>query len=201
MRTFLSHDDTARCSLTGEKARSEIPSSGGDVRATSLERSPVVLGWVEPPALPKSVDIRTRSSDVNVPRRKVRNLESTRPGAFYIGTSKSWQKQRVDRFSSVQARPIWLSDWLDMLTAYGICHCLKWSTISPANIHVIQAMLNGLWSCRSFSSITISYTEYCAYLTNCLCSLLVSRTHYSHSRLHLAGLPSLLDYSSTPYSK
>lgn len=43
MRTFLSHDATARWSDWGEKARSEMLSSGGALRATSLEMSPVVL--------------------------------------------------------------------------------------------------------------------------------------------------------------
>ena len=45
MRTFLSQDATARCSLAGEKRRSEILSSGGIVRATSFEISPEVLFW------------------------------------------------------------------------------------------------------------------------------------------------------------
>lgn len=45
MRTFLSHEATARCSLVGEKRRSEMPSSGGALRATSLEMSPVVFVW------------------------------------------------------------------------------------------------------------------------------------------------------------
>ena len=45
MRTFLSHDATARCSLTGEKAKSDTLSSGGELRATSFEMSPVVLVW------------------------------------------------------------------------------------------------------------------------------------------------------------
>lgn len=43
MRTFLSQEATARCSDTGENERSEMPSSGGDVRGTSLEMSPLVL--------------------------------------------------------------------------------------------------------------------------------------------------------------
>lgn len=43
MRTFLSHDATARWLLTGEKARSEMLSSGGEFKATSFEMSPVVL--------------------------------------------------------------------------------------------------------------------------------------------------------------
>jgi hypothetical protein len=61
MRTFLSHDATARCSLAGEKRRSEILSSGGEVRATSFEMSPVVLlAAVEVFAVaPKSPDIST----------------------------------------------------------------------------------------------------------------------------------------------
>jgi hypothetical protein len=40
---FLSHDATARKSPVGENARSEMLSSGGETRATSLEISPVVL--------------------------------------------------------------------------------------------------------------------------------------------------------------
>lgn len=43
MRTFLSHDATAKCSDCGENDRSEIPSSGGLLNATSFEISPVVL--------------------------------------------------------------------------------------------------------------------------------------------------------------
>lgn len=43
MRTFLSHDATAKCSDCGEKLISEMPSSGGLLSATSLEMSPVVL--------------------------------------------------------------------------------------------------------------------------------------------------------------
>lgn len=43
MRTFLSHDATARCSDWGENLRSEIPSSGGEVRVMSFEMSPVVF--------------------------------------------------------------------------------------------------------------------------------------------------------------
>ena len=44
MRTLLSHDETLRKSAVGEKASSEMLSSGGEVRATSFEMSPVVLG-------------------------------------------------------------------------------------------------------------------------------------------------------------
>jgi len=43
MRTFLSQEATARCSDTGENERSEMPSSGGEARGTSLEMSPLVL--------------------------------------------------------------------------------------------------------------------------------------------------------------
>lgn len=43
MRTFLSQDATAKCSDWGENLRSEIPSSGGEVSAMSLEISPVVF--------------------------------------------------------------------------------------------------------------------------------------------------------------
>ena len=60
MRTFLSHDATARCSETGEKRRSEMLSSGGEDNSTSLEMSPVVLVVVEAAeeaAEPKSVDM------------------------------------------------------------------------------------------------------------------------------------------------
>lgn len=60
MRTFLSHDATAKWSVVGEKARSEIPSSGGWFKGTSFEMSPVVFVWpaelVAAP-LPKSPDI------------------------------------------------------------------------------------------------------------------------------------------------
>lgn len=40
MRTFLSHDATARCSDCGENWMSEMLSSGRFGTATSLERSP-----------------------------------------------------------------------------------------------------------------------------------------------------------------
>lgn len=43
MRTFLSQEATAKCSDTGENERSEMPSSGGEARGTSLEMSPLVL--------------------------------------------------------------------------------------------------------------------------------------------------------------
>jgi hypothetical protein len=46
MRTFLSQEATARCSDCGENERSEMLSSGGDCRATSLDRSPRVLAWL-----------------------------------------------------------------------------------------------------------------------------------------------------------
>lgn len=41
MRTFLSHDATAMCSVWGENLIAEMLSSGGDVSATSFEMSPV----------------------------------------------------------------------------------------------------------------------------------------------------------------
>jgi hypothetical protein len=44
MRTLLSHDATLKKSAVGEKASSEMLSSGGDVSWTSFEMSPVVLG-------------------------------------------------------------------------------------------------------------------------------------------------------------
>ena len=47
MRTLLSHDEMLRKSAEGEKASSEMLSSGGVLRATSLEMSPVVLGVLE----------------------------------------------------------------------------------------------------------------------------------------------------------
>ena len=47
MRTFLSHDATASKSAFGENARSDTPSSGGEVNSTSLLRSP----WVDEFAL------------------------------------------------------------------------------------------------------------------------------------------------------
>lgn len=43
MRTFLSHDDTARKSPVGENARSETLSEGGSLSGMSFERSPAVL--------------------------------------------------------------------------------------------------------------------------------------------------------------
>ena len=43
MRTFLSHEATAKCSDCGENERSDMLSSGGLLSATSLEMSPVVL--------------------------------------------------------------------------------------------------------------------------------------------------------------
>ncbi len=49
MRTFLSQEATARCSEMGEKARSEMLSSGGAVRVTSFDMSPVVLFGAEVP--------------------------------------------------------------------------------------------------------------------------------------------------------
>jgi hypothetical protein len=42
MRTFLSHDETARKSFAGEKWSAEMLSSGGSFSAMSLEGSP----WV-----------------------------------------------------------------------------------------------------------------------------------------------------------
>lgn len=44
MRTLLSHDATLRKSAVGEKASSEMLSSGGEASGTSFEMSPVVLG-------------------------------------------------------------------------------------------------------------------------------------------------------------
>ena len=43
MRTFLSHDATAKWSDCDENERSEMPSSGGLFNATSFDISPVVL--------------------------------------------------------------------------------------------------------------------------------------------------------------
>lgn len=60
MRTLLSHEDTARKSGelgAGEKARSEMLSEGGSLRATSLLRSPVVVAAGVELVLPKSPDI------------------------------------------------------------------------------------------------------------------------------------------------
>jgi hypothetical protein len=59
MRTFLSHDATAKCSDCGENDRSEMPSSGGLLNATSFEISPVVLfaAAAFDAALPKRPDI------------------------------------------------------------------------------------------------------------------------------------------------
>jgi hypothetical protein len=44
MRTLLSQDATLRKSAVGEKASSEMLSSGGEASGTSFEMSPVVLG-------------------------------------------------------------------------------------------------------------------------------------------------------------
>ena len=60
MRTFLSHDATARCSDWGENEISDMPSSGGLLSATSFEMSPVVLfaaDALEVGPLPKRPDI------------------------------------------------------------------------------------------------------------------------------------------------
>lgn len=60
MRTFLSHDDTARWSDCGENERSDMLSSGGLLSVTSFEISPVVLAAdaaLELAALPKRPDI------------------------------------------------------------------------------------------------------------------------------------------------
>ena len=59
IRTFLSHDETARCSDCGEKERSDMPSSGGLLNATSFEMSPVVLfaAALDVAAVPKRPDI------------------------------------------------------------------------------------------------------------------------------------------------
>lgn len=60
MRTFLSHEATARCSDWGEKEMSDMPSSGGLLSAMSFEMSPVVLfaaDAFELVAVPKRPDI------------------------------------------------------------------------------------------------------------------------------------------------
>lgn len=58
MRTFLSHDATAKCSDTGENERSDMLSSGGAVKATSLEISPSVALELElEEAVPKRPDM------------------------------------------------------------------------------------------------------------------------------------------------
>ena len=59
IRTFLSHDATARKSPVGEKLRSATPSSGGVLRATSFEGSPCELAVFadELAALPKRPDM------------------------------------------------------------------------------------------------------------------------------------------------
>lgn len=59
MRTFLSHDATARKSPAGENFRSEIESSGGDDSATSLEGSPGALVEAAEAALPKRPAMRS----------------------------------------------------------------------------------------------------------------------------------------------
>ena len=56
MRTFLSHDATARCSLWGEKAIWEMLSSGGWLRGMSFLISPWVL-FAAAAAVPKRPDI------------------------------------------------------------------------------------------------------------------------------------------------
>lgn len=76
MRTFLSHDATAKCSLTGEKRRSEILSSGGWLSCTSFEMSPVVFvvvgAAVVDEAGPKSADMLAVSGGFN---RGMKGLE------------------------------------------------------------------------------------------------------------------------------
>ena len=59
MRTFLSHDATARCSDCGENASSDMLSSGGEVSVMSPEVSPVAVALVVLVAgvEPKSPDI------------------------------------------------------------------------------------------------------------------------------------------------
>ena len=60
MRTFLSHDATARCSDCGENASSDMLSSGGEVSVISLEISPVAFVVLVVPVEvlePKSPDI------------------------------------------------------------------------------------------------------------------------------------------------
>ncbi|MBA7489883.1 hypothetical protein ES702_00417 [subsurface metagenome] len=58
MRTFLSHDATARKSPVGENARSETLSEGGSDNAISFERSPEVLAEdAAAEALPKIPDM------------------------------------------------------------------------------------------------------------------------------------------------
>ena len=58
MRTLLSHDATAKWSDWEENEISEILSSGGFSRRTSLERSPKVLLWVAAALLdPNNPDI------------------------------------------------------------------------------------------------------------------------------------------------
>ena len=47
MRTFLSHEATARCSDCDENFICDMPSSGGAVRVKSAEMSPLLLVAVE----------------------------------------------------------------------------------------------------------------------------------------------------------
>lgn len=47
----MSHDETARKSAVGEKANSEMLSSGGEESGTSFEISPVVLVVLEEAAV------------------------------------------------------------------------------------------------------------------------------------------------------
>jgi hypothetical protein len=54
MRTFWSHDETARWSDLGEKASSDTLSEGGCFSSTSFPRSPWVL-FADAAAEPKSV--------------------------------------------------------------------------------------------------------------------------------------------------
>lgn len=76
----MSHDATARCSDCGEKERSEMPSSGGLLNATSFEISPVVLFAAEElelAPLPKRPDIVSRGQE-RCKGRRVRALREAK---------------------------------------------------------------------------------------------------------------------------
>lgn len=108
MRTFLSHDATAKCSLAGENRISEILSSGGRLSGTSLEMSPVVLVWLADdaaePTLPKR-DIgekRERARELALflarsSKGKVEKGESENSGRLEIKGAHAEEREESER--------------------------------------------------------------------------------------------------------
>ena len=86
MRTLLSQLDTARKSVVwfwaGEKARSEMVSVGGSLKAMSPLRSPVVCALEEEAAaaLPKSPDMVSEASSAVVAGRQWSSKENDEAG-------------------------------------------------------------------------------------------------------------------------